>query len=464
MKFLYFSMIVIIFVGGTGTIFAQTNNTHIQSEIASHNFTCLDRITEIMKAKYASFDEERAKTESVNYDAFKSAVKNDTYIFHAVSQEWKDDPVKCDATLKAVLVLFSVTNASGKDRDITVIINPESYKPQGIDVQYDVPIHGGGIIQNLGETVVAENSTGTGISSAPQYSLWNYLVEGQVTSVDMSQDGAFIVAGTKSGSNRGTVDFLDRNGDLLWQHVFDRDICCVAITPDGLHVLVGGYNLSGGGVGNFAAAQSYKNGQIYYLNNNGTLQWSHDFGIYPILSIAMSTDGSLIGADTDNGKILYFDEHGQLLLNHSNDNIIWNHTGLSNMEKFSQNNTYTIRGEWATAGHTVQFFDKGGNLLWYYDADTPSSVAISSKGEYVAVGTGSLQDLNHVYFFNGAPKTQLQTLQSELDKSQIQVEGAVLEQRNTEQYSQALTMLEVGIPIFGLIIAMLLITRQRKKK
>ena len=176
----------------------------------------------------------------------------------------------------------------------------------------------------------------------------------------------------------------------------------------------------------------------------------------------MSLDGSLIGADTDD-KILYFDEHGQVLPNHSNGNIVWNHTGPSNLEKYSQNNTYTVHGEWAYSGHTVKFFDKGGNLLWYYDANTPSSVAISSSGDYVAVGTGSLQDLNHVYFFNGASEINSQSLQSQLNQSQIQVDNAVLKQRNQDQQSQALIMLEIGIPIFVIISALLFwFTRIRK--
>jgi len=454
---------MILFVAGTGIVFAQSNNTQIQNGVSPTNSTCTDNIIQNIKTKYASFDEERAKTEAVNYDAFKSEVKNDQYIFRAVSQEWANDQVKCDVTFKTVLVLFVVTDSSGKDRDVTVLINPVSYKPQGVDVKYDVPTHGG-VIQNSRGYGMAENYTETTskITPAPQYPIWNYPVDGQVTSVDMSKDGTLVVAGTKSGTEHGIIYFLAKNDTLLWSHTFDRDICCVAMSADGSRVLVGGYQLVGGGGGIYGAAQSYENGQIYYFNNNGTLLWSYDFGVSPVMSIAMSLDGSLIGADTDD-KILYFDEHGQVLPNHSNGNIVWNHTGPSNLEKYSQNNTYTVHGEWAYSGHTVKFFDKGGNLLWYYDANTPSSVAISSSGDYVAVGTGSLQDLNHVYFFNGASEINSQSLQSQLNQSQIQVDNAVLKQRNQDQQSQALIMLEIGIPIFVIISALLFwFTRIRK--
>ena len=131
-------------------------------------------------------------------------------------------------------MLFVVTDSSGKDRDVTVLINPVSYKPQGVDVKYDVPTHGG-VIQNSRGYGMAENYTETTskITPAPQYPIWNYPVDGQVTSVDMSKDGTLVVAGTKSGTEHGTIYFLVKNDTLLWSHTFDRDICCVAMSADG---------------------------------------------------------------------------------------------------------------------------------------------------------------------------------------------------------------------------------------
>jgi hypothetical protein len=143
MKTLHLSIIMILFVTGTGIAFAQSNNTQIQNGSRSTNSTCTDDMIQDMKTKYASFDEERAKTEAVNYESFKSEIKNDTYKFDAVSQEWTNDFAKCTVTFKNALVLFTVTDALGKERDVTVLVNPESYKPQSIDVKYDVPTHGG---------------------------------------------------------------------------------------------------------------------------------------------------------------------------------------------------------------------------------------------------------------------------------------------------------------------------------
>lgn len=143
MKTSHLSIIVILFVTGTGIAFAQSNNTPIQNGVRSTNSTCMDDMIQDMKTKYASFDEEQAKAEAINYESFKSEIKNDTYKFDAVSQGWTNDFAKCTVIFKNALVLFTVTDALGKERDVTVLINPESYKPQSIDVKYDVPTHGG---------------------------------------------------------------------------------------------------------------------------------------------------------------------------------------------------------------------------------------------------------------------------------------------------------------------------------
>ncbi|MGI0058367.1 MAG: hypothetical protein ACREBJ_01255, partial [Nitrosotalea sp.] len=93
---------------------------------------------------------------AIDYDKFKSETQNDNYTFRAVSQEWINDQVNCTVTLKNMLVLFFVTDDLGKQRDVTVIIDPTSYEPQSIDVQYDVPNHGG-VISNLNNQTMTEN-------------------------------------------------------------------------------------------------------------------------------------------------------------------------------------------------------------------------------------------------------------------------------------------------------------------
>lgn len=127
---------------GHGPNLTSTSNP-MQNVTSPGFFKCMDSMEQNMKIKYASFDEERAKTVSKSYDKFQSEVKNDNYTFVAVSGEWKNDQVNCDVTFEHALVLFNVFNASGTQRDVTVIIDPVSYQPTGIVVEHDMPIHGG---------------------------------------------------------------------------------------------------------------------------------------------------------------------------------------------------------------------------------------------------------------------------------------------------------------------------------
>ena len=155
MNVLHLVIIGFVFIVGTDTM-SQSSYAQIQNESSATNLKCMDSITQDIKTKSESLDEERAKTAAINYDKFQSEIKNDNYTFRAVSQEWINDQVNCSVTLKNVLVLFFVTDDLGKQRDVTVIIDPTSYEPQSIDVQYDVPNHGG-VISNLDSQVIKEN-------------------------------------------------------------------------------------------------------------------------------------------------------------------------------------------------------------------------------------------------------------------------------------------------------------------
>ncbi|HJW19571.1 MAG TPA: hypothetical protein VJ571_03335 [Candidatus Nitrosotalea sp.] len=155
MKVLHLVIIGFVFIVGTSTI-SQSSYAQIQNESSTTNLKCMDSITQDIKTKSESLDEERAKTAAINYNKFKSETQNDNYTFRAVSQEWINDQVNCSVTLKNMLVLFFVTDDFGKQRDVTVIIDPISYEPQSIDVQYYVPNHGG-VISNLNSQAIDES-------------------------------------------------------------------------------------------------------------------------------------------------------------------------------------------------------------------------------------------------------------------------------------------------------------------
>ena len=175
MKILHWTILGMVFIAGTNIVFAQSSNTPMSNVASPGYFKCMDSMEQNMKAKYASFDEERAKTESKNYDKFQSEVKNDNYTFIAVSEEWKNDQVNCDVTFEHALVLFKVFNATGTQRDVTVIVDPVSYQPTSIVVEHDMPIHGGvatlSPLKQLHSGVKPENiQCNPGFKLIPKYS------------------------------------------------------------------------------------------------------------------------------------------------------------------------------------------------------------------------------------------------------------------------------------------------------
>ncbi len=167
-------IIGILIIAGTSTVFAQSD-IQTQNATSPGYFKCMDSMEQNMKAKYALFDEKRAKTVSISYDKFQSEVKNDNYTFVAISEEWKNDQVNCDVTFEHALVLFHVFNATGIQRDVTVIIDPASYQPTGIVVEHDMPTHGGVVIlspsKQLQSGVKPENiQCNSGFSRVSKYS------------------------------------------------------------------------------------------------------------------------------------------------------------------------------------------------------------------------------------------------------------------------------------------------------
>lgn len=146
---------VSFYSGGVHTSVAQTDNTPVsntptKSVSSTVSQDCTDGMHQNMKSKYASFDEAKAKTSADNFASLKSEVNNDKMVFRAVSQGWTDDLSHCDAKLDKIFVLYSVTDATGKERLVTVIVNPVTFQPEGIDVKTDYPKHTGSTSINSG--------------------------------------------------------------------------------------------------------------------------------------------------------------------------------------------------------------------------------------------------------------------------------------------------------------------------
>src|SRR5574337_128403 len=168
--------------------------------------------------------------------------------------------------------------------------------------------------------------------------LWNYVSDGPIRSVAISSDDKYIVAGSESDKNNGTVYFLDNQGNLLWQHGTDRKISQVFISSDGSYVLASGYQIAPGPAG------IYENGAIYFFDKTGKILWNYmtkDFG--QVLISSLSPDGAHV-VTASGTELSYLDNNGKKL---------WNYTSSSdiNSVSFSADSSDIL----TTAGHQILY-------------------------------------------------------------------------------------------------------------
>lgn len=230
--------------------------------------------------------------------------------------------------------------------------------------------------------VATQSDNSTFRLSQATTTLWNYVSDGPIRSVAISSDDKYIVAGSESDKNNGTVYFLDNQGNLLWQHMMDKKISQVFISSDGSNVLASGYQIAPGPAG------IYENGAIYFFDKTGKVLWSHmtkDFG--QTLMASLSPDGSHVITASET-ELSYLDNSGKML---------WNYTSSSDINTLSfSSDSSTIL---TSAGHEIRYFDKEGKLLWTFDTDYGDiNAKLSPDGKYVVVGDAQNGFDGKIYF------------------------------------------------------------------
>ena len=192
---------------------------------------------------------------------------------------------------------------------------------------------------------------------------WKYKMDGAVVSVAVSADGDYTVA----GSDIGSVFLFDDEGSLLWSHVFEVEVECVAISGDGSRVVVG--------------VHEYRSGQpdIYLFDNLGNIVWQRDLvqGSWP-MDVAISPDAThIVTGDTDDFVYLY-DISGSLLWDYAVDDWV-------DAVSVSSGGEFVAAGSW---DETLYFFNESGSLLWSKPfGNDVKSVSISPEGDYVAASS-----------------------------------------------------------------------------
>ncbi len=252
--------------------------------------------------------------------------------------------------------------------------------------------------------------------------LWKYTNPEPFSSVAISDDGNFIVAGS---DDRQTY-FFDRRGLLLWRYAADKKIRCVEISEDGQMLVTGS-----------------DDNNVYFFDNSRRIKrfaWKYRFD-NSTSAVAMSKKGNYILAGSDDHGIYALDSDGQLMWKHTAKGAITS-TSVSKFADYlvagSQDGNiycFNIGGKetWiqATGGSVVSVavdlrgttivgysqdgnlycLDERGNLLWkFHTGDTDGRVSITDDGGMVMclVGDGR----NFVLTREGGILMQFQTRES----------------------------------------------------
>ncbi|ADN36688.1 Pyrrolo-quinoline quinone [Methanolacinia petrolearia DSM 11571] len=259
--------------------------------------------------------------------------------------------------------------------------------------------------------------------------LWNYTTGGPVSSIKISSDGRYIVAGTEHNpSGIAKIMFFSVNGSLLWMenaYKSSFEVTSVDITPDGEYVAAGTdynkvYLFSNNGAkildyttygpidagytyryrytnpgqyvalsddGTYLAAGSLDR-YVYMFSNNGTRLWRYK-GERPFCVTDITSDGSSIVSVSDDGTIFFFNRTGSLLWTYGTESIIRSIktdssgdlivAGSNNSEIYCLNGSGDLIGNYTTIGGVtdVEVSEDGsyisaiseGGVLYFFGRD-----------------------------------------------------------------------------------------------
>ena len=201
----------------------------------------------------------------------------------------------------------------------------------------------------------------------------NFTTDGPVNSIVISSNDKYVVAGTQSGNDKGSVYYFDKNGTLLWNYTSDRQILSVAVSSDGSYVAAGGGQFYA--IGNFGPA-GIDNGMVYFFDGKGNLLWKYDTNRPYVMSVAVSSNGSYVAVGTEK-NILYFDKQGKLLWSFSVQQTNIHPVAIS------PDGSYVATKDEAT----VELLDNHGNLLWSHIAGHGTQENTSAGSSYLTMSS-----------------------------------------------------------------------------
>ncbi len=244
--------------------------------------------------------------------------------------------------------------------------------------------------------------------------VWNVPIGDFVGSLDISADGAYVVASSLHiEAGVGRICLFDKNGTILWDYLANFPIS-TAISSNGQYIVVG-----------------IRSEGIFYLSREGALLWSHRAGDF-YFDVQISSDGNSVAVSTSSGNVYYFNGEGKklwsyrfsswfipismsfdgslvavggsyelMLLNRLGE-ILWSTEVDCEVQKISisPNGTYLM----ASSDDSIYFLNRYGEILWSSEVEGEvHSIAFSSDGNSVAVTSVPKEDSENkgvVCFYN----------------------------------------------------------------
>jgi WD40 repeat protein len=283
--------------------------------------------------------------------------------------------------------------------------------------------------------------------------LWEYNTVFDVNGIDITDDGELIVAGSFD------LYAFNRTGDLLWQNKLLGSASDVSLTPDGERIVVSSYISPNGTVylfdsqGGLLWKKTLEDGawgvdissdgktialamdgdKIRILDEIGNTRWEYDtrYSAWGVWAVSIKPDGSVVGGSDDtyfyvlspDGQLIFEESQGpaghttgvavsrvgdylgvvtsrsRSVYFYRGTDLLWERqTGFNNVDI-----DLTPNGELvavASYDKNVYLFNRKGELIVKIPlAERVQSVALSSDGGYLAIGTWN----GGIYLFEVKP-------------------------------------------------------------
>jgi WD40 repeat protein len=236
-----------------------------------------------------------------------------------------------------------------------------SYEPYSVAISSDGQYIATGIGNGSGATGSIRYGEVCFFNKMNPTPLWNYPINDWVTSIAISSNGKYIVAG---GGDKKVYFFENSSFTPIWSYETGDIVESVVISSDGRFIIAGS-----------------NNNKIYFFNSSSNIPlWEYSTGS-AIYSLAISSDGRYIAVGGMwNGRVYLF--------NNTNNVPLWTYSKGELRKTIAMSSD----GQYISVGHSegkVSFFNiRSNNPLWTYPKGYMRT--ISSDGKYVVANADNI--------------------------------------------------------------------------